>query len=304
MARSLSLLLTLLGALIAAPVSAQSLAMITMPVVFVSKPVVQPIETQASAPQPAATIVAPPTARQAGASYTVPGYAGADYALPRRVAPQYGRAPQPVWQGPAAVDRRFRDYDRALAQYGPFRVIDARRVALVGETDIASPRHFRAMLRDFPGLRQLDMIECPGTYDDRANMALGRMIRDAGMVTHVPAIGSVRSGAVELFLAGVERDIAEGAEFAVHSWMDEYGREAADFAADAPENRQYLDYYREMGMSDGAARRFYALTNSVPHARALWLDAGDMRRWTGDSAKPAPQRDRRPAPRLAYASIS
>ena len=85
------------------------------------------------------------------------------------------------------------------------------------------------------------MVECPGTRDDRANLAVGRMICAAGLVTHVPAIGSVRSGAVELFLAGAERDIAQGAEFAVHSWMDAYGREADDFAMHAPENRQYLD---------------------------------------------------------------
>ena len=152
---------------------------------------------------------------------------------------------------------------------------------MVGETDASTPAYFRAMMRDFPGLRQLDMVECPGTQDDRANLKVGRMIRAAGLVTHVPAIGSVRSGAVELFLAGVERDIAQGAEFAVHSWMDAHGREADDFGIDAPENRQYLDYYREMGMSGEQARAFYDFTNSVPHRRALWLGANDMRRWTG-----------------------
>ena len=56
--------------------------------------------------------------------------------------------------------------------------------------------------------------------------------------------------------------------------MDAYGREADDFAMHAPENRQYLDYYREMGMTIEQARAFYDFTNSVPHARALWLDAG------------------------------
>ena len=71
------------------------------------------------------------------------------------------------------------------------------RVALVGETDAATPGYFRAMMRDFPGIEQLDMVECPGTRDDRANLQVGRMIRAAGLVTHVPAVGSVRSGAVE-----------------------------------------------------------------------------------------------------------
>jgi hypothetical protein len=52
--------------------------------------------------------------------------------------------------------------------------------------------------------------------------------------------------------------------------------QAADFSADAPENRKYLDYYREMGLADGEARSFYAMTNSVPFERARWLTAAEM----------------------------
>lgn len=89
----------------------------------------------------------------------------------------------------------------------------------------------------------------------------------------------MRSGAVELFLAGVTRTMEEGATFAVHSWLDNHGREADDFAPDHPAHRLYLDYYVEMGMSEPQAREFYAMTNSVPHSEALWLKADDMRGW-------------------------
>jgi hypothetical protein len=81
------------------------------------------------------------------------------------------------------------------------------------------------------------MIECPGTEDDRANLRLGRMIHARGISTHVPAGGSVRSGGVELFLAGVSHRADPEAEFAVHSWADEDGLEAKDYPANAPENR-------------------------------------------------------------------
>lgn len=166
-----------------------------------------------------------------------------------------------------------------IAAFGPFDVIDATRAALVGETDSHSPADFQAMLRAFPHIRQIDMIDCPGTVDDVANLRLGRMIRARGIATHVPEGGSVRSGAVELFLAGARRSAAPGAEFAVHSWLDEDGRQAADFAADAPVNRTYLAYYREMGMTPQHAAAFYALTNSVPHERALWLRTPDIARY-------------------------
>lgn len=187
-----------------------------------------------------------------------------------------------------------RGAEEPLAAYGPFRVMDASRAELVGATDSRSPGAFAAMLRDFPALGVLDMIECPGTYDDRANLQLGRMIRAAGLATRVPDGGSVRSGAVELFLAGARREIADGAEFAVHAWLDEDGLEASDYASTAPENRKYLAYYREMGMSPPRAEAFYAMTNSVPHAEALWLTGADMRAWT----EPAPS-----LPTLAYLDL-
>ncbi len=173
----------------------------------------------------------------------------------------------------------MRPVETAIAQYGPFQVLDSNRAAIVGATGRSSPRHFDTMLRDFPELELLEFIEAPGTSDDLANLAVGRKIRAAGLTTHVPDGGSVRSGAVELFLAGSKRTMDNGAEFAVHSWLDNYGREPKDFAPDAPENRLYLDYYREMGMGAEHAREFYAMTNSVPHRSAKWLGAAEMRVW-------------------------
>jgi hypothetical protein len=166
-----------------------------------------------------------------------------------------------------------------IAAFGPFRVIDGKRAALVGATDAASPRAFAAMLAAFPGLEVIEFVDAPGTSHDLANLRLGRAIRSAGLATHVPAGGSARSGAVELFLAGTRRTADPGALFAVHSWRDELGREPADFAPEAPENRLYLDYYADMGMSAEQARAFYAMTNSVPHAGALWLEGAEMARW-------------------------
>lgn len=198
-----------------------------------------------------------------------------------------------------------------VATYGPFRVIDDKRAALVGITDHRSPREFAAMIANHPGLATLELVECPGTFDDIANLELGRMIRRAGMATHVPEKGSVRSGAVELFLAGATRSIADGARFAVHAWEDESGMQATDYAPNAPENRRYLSYYREMGMDAAQAQSFYAMTNSVSFHDARWLSAEEMRGWTqaGDvvpamQAEPPPLPGLALEPRLAYVGIN
>jgi len=168
---------------------------------------------------------------------------------------------------------------RGIAAFGPFRVLDGNRAALVGVTDTATPRQFAQMLLAFPRLRMIEMVECPGTSDDTANLRLGRMIRHAGLDTHVPPGGSVRSGAVELFLAGNRRSADPDAEFAVHAWLDADGREPQDFPPSDPVNQSYLAYYREMGLSDEQAQRFYAMTNSVPHEAARWLSEAEFARY-------------------------
>jgi len=180
-----------------------------------------------------------------------------------------------------AVEFAAPSVPQGVAAYGPFRVLDDSRAALVDATDGTTPRDFETMLRDHPRIATLELIECPGTDDDVANLKLGRMIRARGLATHVPAEGSVRSGAVELFLAGVRRSIDDGAEFAVHAWRDNEGHEPADYAADSPYNRAYVDYYAEMGLARPQA--FYDMTNTVPNDAARWLTAQDMRGWLGDA---------------------
>ena len=166
-----------------------------------------------------------------------------------------------------------------LASFGPFHMVTPDRAELIGSIESETPAQFRALLRAFPGIRQIDMVECPGTGDDEANLALARMVRSAGISTYVPDGGSIRSGGVELFLAGAKRSAAPTAEFAVHSWRDEDGYEASDFAASDPVHQEYISFYRDMGLSDTEAKSFYAMTNTAPHDDALYLTSRDLGRY-------------------------
>lgn len=166
-----------------------------------------------------------------------------------------------------------------LAVFGPFVILNPTTAAVMGSTNAESPDDFVRMRAAFPYIDTLELVEAPGTVNDLANLRLGRMIRAAGISTHVPGNGSVRSGAVELFLAGKTRSMDPGAQFAVHSWRDQRGRGPHDFASDDPVNRLYLSYYEDMGMSPEDARAFYDMTNSVPHSSALWFGSEVMRGW-------------------------
>lgn len=167
----------------------------------------------------------------------------------------------------------------AYGQYGPFRVIAADTVEMTGTVDSYTPALFRQMIQHFPGIKRIEMLDCDGSVDEAANLHLARMIHNAGISTNVPAGGSIRSGAVELFLAGVTRTADRNAEFIVHSWMDENGRQARDFPLSDPVHAEYLDYYAEMGVPAPTAQAFYALTNSVPFSEQLRLSRNDMARF-------------------------
>ncbi|SIN59937.1 hypothetical protein SAMN02745824_0475 [Parasphingorhabdus marina DSM 22363] len=167
----------------------------------------------------------------------------------------------------------------ALDQFGPFEVISPYLVHMRGTVDSDSPGQFAAMMRQYPGIRQIEMIDCSGSIDEDANLRLARQIRQAGINTHVPAHGSVRSGAVELFLSGIRHTADPGAEFVVHSWIDEDGVEASEYPANDPVHAEYLDYYAEMGVPRDKARAFYDLTNSVPFAEQLKLTSSDLARY-------------------------
>jgi hypothetical protein len=167
----------------------------------------------------------------------------------------------------------------AIARFGPFIVIDARTVELRGATDADSPAQFQAMLARYPNIRLIRMIDCAGTMDDEANFAVARMIRARNINTFVPKNGSIRSGGVELFVAGVRHSAELGAEFGVHSWRDEDGNEAGTTPSDDPVHAEYINYYTAMGLPAQTARDFYAFTNATRHAALHYMTPAELARF-------------------------
>jgi hypothetical protein len=181
---------------------------------------------------------------------------------------------------PAGIARAEVSAPTGVARFGPFVVINSHTVEVRGVIDSRAPDQFRRALAAFPGVKQLRMVECPGSEDDEANLALARQVRRAGINTHVPANGSIRSGGVELFLAGVKRTSEPGAQFGVHSWIDEDGREAKDYAANDPVHSEYISFYQDMGLQPERARAFYAFTNSVaPSSGVHYMTGSELARF-------------------------
>lgn len=193
-----------------------------------------------------------------------------------------------------------------LARFGPFRVVNAKTAALVDVTDEHSPAHFAAMLRAYPELAMLELVDCPGTYDDMADLRLERMIRAAGLSPMCRgAVRTVGRGS-NCFLPGWTGRWTKAANLPSMPGPMRTGWRQATIPPMRPKNRKYLNYYQEMGMDADTARAFYAMTNSVPFGGARWLGAAEMRRWLGQNDQPVtpPAGPVQAVPVLAYLDLN
>lgn len=96
-----------------------------------------------------------------------------------------------------------------------------------------------------PEVDTLVFTAMPGSIDDETTFAVGRLIRQRGLNTHLLSNSAIASGAVDLFLAGTNRTAERGAQIGVHSWSDGE-RQAKDIPRESEEHRLNADYIADM----------------------------------------------------------
>ena len=139
-----------------------------------------------------------------------------------------------------------------------------------------TPDILRAALAANPQVREIVMVEVPGSADDAANHRAGRMVRRAGLATRLLPDSLIASGGTDFFLSGRRRIVAPGAQIGVHSWSTLGGLEGAALPDSEPEHRFYLDYYREMGIPE----TFYWFTLAAAPSHGLhWMTRAEIARF-------------------------
>ena len=96
-----------------------------------------------------------------------------------------------------------------------------------------------------PSIDTLIFTAMPGSLDDETTFAMGRWLREQKFNTHLTAKSVIASGAVDLYLSGVNRTMEKGAKIGVHSWSDG-SKEAADFPKDHKAHQLNLNYIVDM----------------------------------------------------------
>lgn len=160
--------------------------------------------------------------------------------------------------------------DEPTEQVGVF-LVDGPDAIMSGEIGGSTPDEVRRLIADHPDVTTIVLENVPGSGDDDANIEASRLVREAGLNTHVDSDGFIASGGVDFYLAGVERTFDEGASFGVHSWASSDGVEGKDVPQDDPEHLLYLDYYDEVGISAD----FYWFTLEAAPAEELHIMTPD-----------------------------
>ncbi|WP_299419995.1 alpha/beta hydrolase [uncultured Shimia sp.] len=108
---------------------------------------------------------------------------------------------------------------------------------------------FEQAMIENPNVTRLVLMDVPGSVDDEINLQLGHRVRDLGLDTHVTAESDIHSGGTDLFLAGVERSMEEGAVLGVHSW-GAGNLQGRDLPKSDPDHASYVIYTKRMLGSD------------------------------------------------------
>lgn len=150
--------------------------------------------------------------------------------------------------------------------------VNGNTAVMTGDLRRNAPRKVSRLIENHPELVWIELLNCPGSLDDEAALEASRLVRNAGLNTRVPSNGEIASGAVDFFIAGVNREVSEGALVGVHSWSD--GRkEGSEFARSHNAHQLYLQYYSDMGIGS----EFYWFTLEVADSSDLhWMTRAEL----------------------------
>ena len=169
-----------------------------------------------------------------------------------------------------------KDEDK-VQDFGIFSSQDPTTAFMNGTIGSKTPDHWENYFKAFPETNRIIMGVCPGSEDDEANLKAAREIRKDGISIHLPSSGLIASGAVDLFLAGVNRTRESGGQLGVHSWSDGSGTEATDFPVGHANHQPYIEYYMEMGFGRADAESFYYFTiNAALAADIHWMTDAEI----------------------------
>lgn len=143
-------------------------------------------------------------------------------------------------------------------------------------------KNFLRLVEEYPDVNTLLLEQVPGSINDEYNMQTGHLVRELGMTTMVMSHSEIASGGVDLFCAGLKRDIESGAKLGVHSWSGG-GKEATDYPEDDEAHNAQLEFFSTMlGDSLGPVFYFYTIY-AAPADSIHWMSNEELEHYGLDN---------------------
>lgn len=140
-----------------------------------------------------------------------------------------------------------------------------------GGTDRSSYGITKRFLDDNPQITRLILQRMPGTSDADTNLRIARLIRNRGLTTHLERRSYIASGAVDLFLSGIERTMDCGAKIGVHSWSFHSQNNIGVYSPKnlGTDDRRPIQekFLRDMGIDPA----FYVFTRDAADADSIYI---------------------------------
>ena len=149
-----------------------------------------------------------------------------------------------IISGMASADPNWRKTRGQIELY-----VEGDNLYFNGTLDSYSTEEVRRVLEKNPQIRTAVLLEMPGTDDVDATLETGMLLNHAGIKTYLTKTSSIASGAVDLFCAGVEREVEPGAKVGIHTWYDDRGTEGRNLPHNDPEHQPQLKYLSKTGCS-------------------------------------------------------
>ncbi len=153
--------------------------------------------------------------------------------------------------------------------------LDGDRAVVSGQLGRGTLDQIVHLVNWHPEVGTLVLANVPGSVDPDAVFAAGRLLREVGLATEVPADGFVAGGGVDLFAAGAARTLGEGASLAVRAWEDPADDVRADRLPPGDDRHDpFLTYLAEMlGDVAGPDFYFFSINAAAPDELHLMSDA-------------------------------
>ncbi len=151
--------------------------------------------------------------------------------------------------------------------------VQDEKIYLLGEFNSQSYDQVKTAIDSHSGIKTIVLTANPGSLDDETTFKLARYIREKGLNTHLLSRSVIASGAVDLFLSGVNRTIEKGAQLGVHSWSDG-SKQAKDFPRNHPDHNFNASYIKDMLGTD----EFYWFTiYAAPADSIYWMNDEEIK---------------------------